>query len=76
MAVNSENRGCGIKSGKFSGGVDKGGARGRTRTGTVLLPRDFKSLASTYFATRAHEKLKVEARVGIEPALTDLQSAA
>ncbi len=29
------------------------GARGRNRTGTVLLPRDFKSLASTYFATRA-----------------------
>ena len=30
-------------------------AQGRTRTGTVLLPRDFKSLASTYFATRASE---------------------
>lgn len=29
------------------------GARGRTRTGTVLPPRDFKSLASTNFATRA-----------------------
>ena len=31
------------------------GARGRTRTGTVLPPRDFKSLASTNFATRARE---------------------
>ena len=29
------------------------GARGRNRTGTVLPPRDFKSLASTSFATRA-----------------------
>ena len=32
------------------------GARGRSRTGTVLLPRDFKSLASTNSATRAHIK--------------------
>ncbi len=31
----------------------KYGARGRTRTGTGLPPRDFKSLASTNFATRA-----------------------
>jgi hypothetical protein len=29
------------------------GARGRSRTGTVFPPRDFKSLASTNFATRA-----------------------
>ena len=29
------------------------GARGRTRTGTALRPRDFKSLASTNFATQA-----------------------
>ena len=29
------------------------GARGRTRTGTEFPPRDFKSLASTNFATRA-----------------------
>lgn len=29
------------------------GARGRGRTGTALRPRDFKSLASTCFATRA-----------------------
>ena len=28
-------------------------ARSRTRTGTALRPRDFKSLASTDFATRA-----------------------
>ena len=31
------------------------GARGRTRTGTGLLPRDFKSLASANFATRASD---------------------
>ena len=30
------------------------GARGRNRTGTVFPPRDFKSLASTNFATRAN----------------------
>ncbi len=30
------------------------GARGRSWTGTVFLPRDFKSLASTNFATRAY----------------------
>ena len=29
------------------------GAQGRNRTGTVLPPRDFKSLASTNFATWA-----------------------
>ncbi len=29
------------------------GARDRTRTGTAARPRDFKSLASTNFATRA-----------------------
>jgi hypothetical protein len=38
------------------------GARGRTRTGTTFLSRDFKSLASTNFATRA-TKEKMEARV-------------
>ena len=31
------------------------GARGRTRTGMELPPRDFKSLASTSFATRARQ---------------------
>ena len=31
------------------------GAQGRNRTGTVLPPRDFKSLASTYFATWAYK---------------------
>ncbi|MEA3181716.1 MAG: hypothetical protein QOI59_5239, partial [Gammaproteobacteria bacterium] len=30
------------------------GARSRTRTGMALRPRDFKSLASTDFATRAY----------------------
>ena len=34
-------------------GCSIGGARGRTRTGTAAKPRDFKSLASTSFATRA-----------------------
>ncbi len=29
------------------------GARGRNRTGTELPPRDFKSLVSTCFTTRA-----------------------
>ena len=29
------------------------GADGRTRTGTDVTPRDFKSLASAYFATSA-----------------------
>ena len=56
------------------------GAQGRNRTGTVLPPRDFKSLASTNFATWAdgltkliiktvdilNDKL-VEAEPGIEP---------
>ncbi len=31
------------------------GARSRNRTGTVLPPRDFKSLASTNFAIRAYK---------------------
>ena len=59
------------------------GARGRTRTGTVLPPRDFKSLASTNFATRANNFLiyrlyfsRLEARAGIEPTYTALQAAA
>ena len=30
------------------------GAHGRTRTDTVSLPRDFKSLAPTSYATRAN----------------------
>ena len=36
----------------------KNGARGRIRTGTAIRPRDFKSLASTSFATRAALILK------------------
>ena len=39
-------QGCSCKLQRF-------GARGRNRTGTVFPPRDFKSLASTNFATRA-----------------------
>ena len=35
----------------------RNGAQGRNRTGTVLLPRDFKSLASTNFATWASSRL-------------------
>ena len=34
------------------------GARDRSRTGTALRPRDFKSLASTNFATRAELRFK------------------
>ena len=41
------------------------GARGRNRTGTAVKPRDFKSLVSTNFTTRARW---VEARAGVEPA--------
>ena len=64
------------------------GARGRNRTGTVLPPRDFKSLASTNFATRAEtcawdstesftrSREKMEAEGGIEPPSTALQAAA
>jgi hypothetical protein len=33
------------------------GARGRNRTGTPVRARDFKSLVSTYFTTRANIKL-------------------
>ena len=51
------------------------GARGRNRTGTVFLPRDFKSLASTNFATRAYRNV-MEAEPGIEPGYTALQAAA
>ena len=41
------------------GGYKQGcGARGRNRTGTVFLPRDFKSLVSTNFTTRANCHLK------------------
>ena len=35
----------------------KNGARGRTRTGTVSLPVDFESTASTSFTTRAREDI-------------------
>ncbi len=38
------------------------GARGRTRTGMGLPPRDFKSLASTDFATRADDRNQCLAR--------------
>ena len=31
------------------------GARGRNRTGTAVKPRDFKSLVSTNFTTRAYK---------------------
>ena len=48
------------------------GAQGRNRTGMVLPPRDFKSLASTCFATWA----LMEAEAGIEPAYAALQAAA
>ena len=51
----------------------KNGARGRNRTGMVLPPRDFKSLASTCFATWA---IRMEAEAGIGPAYAALQAAA
>ena len=60
------------------------GAGSRTRTGTAIRPRDFKSLVSTNFTIPAghaelyttNAGLGMEARVGIEPAYTELQSAA
>lgn len=51
------------------------GAQGRSRTGTRLLSRDFKSLASTCFATWAYNHV-LEAEAGIEPAYAALQAAA
>jgi hypothetical protein len=47
------------------------------RHGGLSLPRDFKSLASTNFATRAFFKglLNIKARAGIEPAYAALQAA-
>ncbi len=63
--------------------IDPDGARDRNRTGMTLRSGDFKSPASTCFATRAmavarivQENEKLEARVGIEPAYAELQSAA
>lgn len=38
---------------------DNYGARGRTRTGTLVRARDFKSLVSTNFTTRAKRLAKV-----------------
>ena len=38
---------------------DTYGARGRTRTGTLVRARDFKSLVSTNFTTRAKRLAKV-----------------
>ena len=42
-----------MKSGRPTVALAKAGARGGNRTRTPLLKRDFKSLASTDFATRA-----------------------
>lgn len=41
-------------------------------------PRDFKSLVSTYFTIRANAEMQgnLEARAGVEPTYTDLQSGA
>ena len=43
-----------------------------------LAPRDFKSLVSTYFTIRADAEVQgnLEARAGVEPTYTDLQSGA
>ena len=58
----------------------KGGNRDNSlATGRQILdfPVDFKSLVSTNFTTRAEfGSQKMEAGVGIEPAYTELQSAA
>ena len=45
------------------------GARGRTWTATLLRARDFKSLVSTNFTTRAYHKTlnRMEAPTGFEP---------
>ena len=48
------------------------GAENRTRTGTDVTPRDFKSLASAYSATSA----SLEASPGIEPGMKALQASA
>lgn len=46
--------GCGLTTWRWHQSINfSNGARGRTWTGTVLLPGDFKSPASTDFATRA-----------------------
>ena len=42
----------------LSAGFPGPGARGRTRTGTELPPRDFKSLVSTNSTTRAGKQSK------------------
>lgn len=61
------------------------GAESRTRTGTRLPSKDFKSFASTYFATSAHTKIflygketapVVEAAPGLEPGIKVLQTHA
>ena len=48
------------------------GAENRTRTGTDVTPRDFKSLASAYSATSA----SLAASPGIEPGMKALQASA
>ena len=50
------------------------GARGRNRTGMVLPPRDFKSLASTNFATRAMNAAVKEGRVQVSDRSVCLES--
>ena len=58
----------------------RNGARSRNRTGTTVKSQDFKSCVSTNFTIRAKflfqlkQSLNMEARVGIEPAYTELQS--
>ena len=60
------------------------GAVDRGRTGTVLPPRDFKSLASAYSATTAKNyeapdrvlRRNLEAPPGIEPGIKVLQTRA
>ena len=54
-------------TGKNSKGKKRYGARGRGRTDTESLPRDFKSLVSTNFTTWAAVTVEMEAWTGVAP---------
>ena len=77
-----------IGAARRSCAATKTGAESRTRTGTSLHSRDFKSLASTYSAIPAHhfnpilhgdpteEDIFLEAAPGFEPGIKVLQTRA
>ncbi len=52
------------------------GARGGNRTRTLFRARDFKSLVSTSFTTRAGGIQNLEAPTGFEPVYKVLQTSA